>query len=145
MSFRATKANAYDEAKSTAASVKRLCTDTKAAALAGPISANVIRQLLDKLISAKAKFAEITAIPGIAAYAEAQEGDSAYDVSAEFTAMTSEVDGILNWVIANIPTGTGGFVLTETWSTSGVSVRTFSTAQTAGLRTELDALIATID
>jgi hypothetical protein len=145
MSFRATKPNGYDEAKSIAAELKRLCQDTKAATAAGPVSANVIRQLYDRLLSAKARFAIIAAIPGIGAYAQQQEGDPLYDVAAKFTAMTTEINDTINWIIGAIPTGTGGLVLLETWTTSGVSVRTFTTAQTAGLRTELDALIATID
>lgn len=145
MAFRATKANGYDEAKSYAADLKRLALDTKAASAAGPISANVIRQLLDSLLRTKTKLAEVSAISGIAAYAQAQEGDANYNVATEFTAMTNQIDATISWIIGAIPTGTGGFALLETWSSSGVTVRTFSTAQTAGLRTAIDALVATID
>lgn len=144
MSFRATKPNAYDLAKSYAAELKRLCQDTKAATLAGPISANVIRQLFDKLLSVDDAFDTVAAIPGLAAYAKAQEGDVNYDVAAAFTAMTDAIDNVISWIITTIPTS-GGFVLLEEWTVDGVDVRTFSTAQTANLRTQLDALIATID
>lgn len=142
--FRATKPNAYLIARTTAAELKTLCQQTRDAAAAGPISGSVVRQLLDRLIAGKATFASVAAVPGIATYAEAQEGDPTYDVAAEFNAMTAAIDDAITWILAAVPVS-GGFVLMEQWTAGGVSVRTFSTAQTAGLRAELDALIATID
>ena len=144
MAFRATKPTAYTTAKSTAAQAKQLAQQSRDAMAAGTVSGNVIRQLLDRLLIAKTTFQSVAAVPGIAAYAQAQEGDGAYDVAAEFTAMTDAIDDVGAWILANVPTS-GGYVQMEQWSASGVSVRQFTTAQTAGLRTQLDALIATID
>lgn len=143
MAFRAVKADTYNAIRSRATQLKKLATDSKALMLAGPVSASAVRQLLDLFIQGKAELNTAAAVSGIVDYAKAQEGDEAYDVAAEFTAMVSAAEGVINWIVANMPTNSG-YVLAEQWSASGVSVRTFSTAETAGLRTTLDTFIATV-
>lgn len=146
MAFRAVKADTYSAIRSRATQLKKLATDSRVA-MAGTVSANVIRQLLDAFITGKAELTAASNVSGIAAYAKSQEGDAAYDVAAEFTSMLSACDGVINWIAANIPTATnGGFtgVLLEQWSSSGVTVRTFATGQTAGLRTALQSFEDTV-
>lgn len=144
MAFRAELATAYASVRSRATQAKKLASDSKALMLAGPVSGNVIRQLLDALITAKAELQTAAAVNGIVAYAQSQEGDPEYDVAAQFTTLVDACTGVISWIVANIPTS-GGYVQMETWSASGVSVRTFSTAQTAGLRTQLDTIIAAVN
>lgn len=144
MAFRAELATAYASVRSRATQAKKLASDSKALMLAGPVSGNVIRQLLDALIAAKAELQTAAGVTGIVAYAKAQEGDPDYDVATQFTALVDACTGVISWIIANIP-ASGGYVQMETWSASGVSVRTFSTAQTAGLRTQLDTIIAAVN
>ena len=142
MAFRAVKAGTYAEIRSTATQLKKLATDSRTL-MAGTVSANVVRQLLDAFISGKAKLTAASQVSGIAAYAQAQEGDEAYDVAAEFTAMIDACTGVINWIVANIPTA-NTYVQLETWSASGVTVRTFTTGQTAGLRTALQTFEGTV-
>lgn len=144
MAFRAELATAYSNVRSRATQAKKLASDSKALMLAGPVSGNVIRQLLDALITAKAELQSAAGNNGIVAYAQAQEGDPEYDVAAQFTTLVDACTGVINWIVANIPTN-GGYVQMETWSASGVAVRTFSTVQTAGLRTQLDTIIAAVN
>lgn len=144
MAFRAVKADTYAAIRSRATQLKKFATDSKALMLAGPVSASAIRQLLDLFIQGKAELQTASGVSGIVEYAKAQEGDAAYDVAAEFTAMLSACTGVIDWIVANVPTNSG-YVLTEQWSASGVTLRTFSTSQTAGLRTTLDTFIATVN
>lgn len=142
MAFRASpqiKTDGYPESKRLALSLKAYCLDVKTASAAGPISGNLAIALHERLIADRARFQAIAAIPGIAAYAQDQENDNAYDVAAEFTAMTAAIASVRDWIIANVTTT--GWV---TFSTSGVATKTFSTAAAAGLRTQLDSLMATI-
>lgn len=143
MAFRAIKADSYNDIRNSAANLKRLATDSKNLMAAGNVSANVIRQLLDSFIAGKAKLQAASSVPGIADYAQAQEGDGAYDVQAEFTTMVNACTGVIDWIVTNIP-ASGGYVQLEQWSSSGVTVRTFTPAQTANLRTALDTFITTI-
>lgn len=144
MAFRADRPTVYDRLRQTASNAKLLAATSRAAMLAGPVSANAVRQLLESFITAKAEFVAAAAVPGIAAYAQAQEGDANYDVAAEFSAMNTAATNVINWIVNNMPKGASGHVLTETWSAAGIATRTFSTAETAGLRTVLDAFIATV-
>lgn len=143
MAFRAVKADTYAAIRSRATQLKKLAQDSKALMLSGPVSASAIRQLLDLFIQGKAELTAASGVSGIADYAKSQEGDAAYDVAAEFTAMIAGCTGVIDWIVANVPTNTG-YVLTEQWSASGVTLRTFSTAATAGLRTTLVTFIATV-
>lgn len=142
MAFRASnqiQADGYSEAKRLANSLKTYCQQVSDASAAGPISGNVAIQLHERLISDRARFIAIRDIPGIAAYVSAQEDDVTYNVATEFNAMVAAVEATRDWLIANV--ATTGWV---TFSTSGVATKTFSSAATAGLRTQLAALMATI-
>jgi len=142
MAFRASnqvQSDGYTEAKRLANDLKSYCQDVKAATEAGPISGNLAIALHERLISDRARFLAIAAIPGISAYAQSQENDNTYNAATEFTAMTNAIAAVRDWLIANV--STTGWV---TFATSGVSTKTFSTAATAGLRTQLNSLIAAI-
>lgn len=142
MAFRASnqiQADALSEAKRRANDLKTYVNEVKAASAAGPISGNLAIALMERLVSDKARFAAIAAVPGIGAYAQAQESDGAYNVATEFTTMTNAIDSLGAWLIANV--NTTGWV---TFSASGVATKTFTTVQTAGLRTAIDSLAATI-
>lgn len=126
-----------------ARTLKSHVQSVKDASAAGPISGNVLVELYLRLVAAKASFDAAAAVPGIAAYARDQFGDEGLDVVAEFTAMSSAITACGTWIATNFP-ASGGYILKDQLTASGVSVRSFSTAQTAGLRTQLDALLGTI-
>lgn len=147
MAFRAVLATTYINARGYATQLQKLASDSKTLMAAGNVSANVIGQLLDSFIIGKAQLNAAAGVSGIAAYAKAQEGDANYDVAAAFTAMMSACDGVINWIVANVPTATsGGFtgVLLESWSSSGRTVRSFTSTQTAGLQTALQTFIDSV-
>ena len=143
MAFRAERASTYTAIRNRATQLKRLAQDSHDLTLDGPVSASAVRQLLDQFILGKAELQAAAQVPGMAEYAQAQEGDPEYDVAAQFTAMINAATAVINWIVNAVPKS-GGYVLHEQWSASGVSVRTFSTNDTAGLRTVLNAFIATV-
>lgn len=143
MAFRAELATVYASVRSRATQLKKQASEASAAMLAGNVSGNLVRQILDGCVTAKNEFAAAAQVNGLAAYAQNAEGDSEYNVAAEFTAMTGAIDNILTTIIALIPTS-GGYVLMEQWSTSGVTTRVVTPAQSANLRTALDAFVATV-
>lgn len=145
MAFRATRPAIYTRIRSIAGDLKRLCEVTKEASLAGPVSANVILQLFLDLIKARDALEEASAVPGLAEYAQAQEGDTEYDVVAEFQAMLGAIEGLIDWITANISQDGDGYVLVYKWTDDGVTTRSYSTAALSGFRTEIDKVIATID
>jgi len=97
------------------------------------------------LINAKAQLTAAAGTAGIVDYAKAQTGNASLNIVTEWQAMMDAIDAVGAQILSDVPTGAGGFRLVESWTASGISVRQFTTAQTASLRTALSALIATID
>lgn len=139
-------AGAWAIARGIAAEVKTRSVLLRSTSLAGPISAWSIIDYATFLADAKVAFARCSSLSGINAYAQAQIGDATINVATEFSNMVSQLNATVAWIIANFPKDGGGFLLAATWLADGrITYRTLTTAQTAGLRTALDALIATID
>jgi hypothetical protein len=86
-----------------------------------------------------------SALPGIGQYARDQIDDQLINLGAEFTTMVTTAGGVRDWIVANFPNNVG-FLLERSFDVNGRMVLgTLSSAQTAGLRTELDLLIAAIE
>lgn len=135
-------ASALDRAQAQASSIKRIAANNRDRMAAGPITAGGVFSLLDNLIGAKAVLSEAASMQGIAEYAQAQLGQ---DISGDFAAMMNAIDTATAWIINAIPKA-GGYIQTEAINADGSRTeRTFTTAQTAGLRAALDTIIATID
>lgn len=136
-------ASALDRAQSQADSIKRIAQNNKDRMAAGTITAGGLLSLLDNLAGAKTALSDAAGLAGMGEFAQAQLGQT---VTTEFANLMTALDNAGAWIISNFPKDAGGYLLAETWGTNGARVeRTFTTAQTAGLRTLLDALIATID
>jgi hypothetical protein len=140
MAFRTTKSTAYRSALDTCTQLKKYCQDVRDLMAAGPISGNLAIELHERLIRDRATLNAVSAVTGIAAYAQSQEGDGTYNVATEFAAVVAAIESVRDWLITNVNTTSW-----VTFSTAGVSTKTFSSAATAGARTQLDALVATIE
>jgi hypothetical protein len=139
-------AQALPLAQAVAGNIKFQAQNLVTACGQGPVAANVILNYLTVLADAQLTFAKVAAVPGIAAYAQAQVGDA--NISAEFSAMTSAITAVTNWALANFPVDASGFLQAIAFtgdSTGRTQQATFTTAQTTGLVTVLNALIATIN
>lgn len=138
--------NAWENARQFAGQLKTAAQNLRTASAAGLVSATDILNFQVQLADAKAQFAVYSAVPGLAAYAQAQVNDGSLNVATSFSTMVAQIDVCTGWVVTNFPKDGNGFLLAQTFDNSGrPSDRTFSTVSLAAFRTQLDALIATID
>lgn len=130
----------------TAGVVKQQAQQIKAASLAGPTSASNVITYAGDLADNRDLISRLAATPGLSAYAQAQYNDGTLDITAAFNAMMTAVDATRSWVNTNFPKDGAGNLLEKKFDAQvRVQLNTFTTAQLAGFRTQLDALIATID
>lgn len=89
---------------------------------------------------------QVKALPGIAAFASDVFGDPTLDVAAEFTAMVSAADALAAWLYNNVPkdVGTDAQLERAVQTDGSIVYLTFTSVQTAGFRTQVDAFVATI-
>lgn len=147
MAFRASNIiplSAYQTVKRAAAQLKASAQGVRAQLAASNASYDFLRDIYRTLERAQAQFTQLAATPGLADYAKAQENDPAYDVAAEFTAMQSAITATLTWMNNNVPTSVTAKPPAN-WGDGALIATEFTPAQTAGLRAQLDAVIATID
>lgn len=140
MAFKASNVvpqEAYRIVKQAAVNLKANLQTANATMAAGVVGVPYLRALYERLADTNAQFDALKTTPGLAAYAQAQEDDPAYDVVAEFTAMQTAIVAALAWMDTNEPAQ----VSIEDFEVT----TTFSPGATAGLRSELAAVIATID
>ena len=143
MAFRASNQSLQDvlvQIKRTAFAVKR---DAAALRSDSGSQATPFVRIQDFYRSLQARRADMTAraaTPGLAAYAKDQENDQSYDVVAEFNVMRAAIVATEDWIVINMPA-----TIAVSSSTSDIVLADFSPGAMAGLRTQLDALIAAID
>lgn len=137
-------AQVLEDVDRRAMSVKEYATRYRTQMAAGDVLATVIVDLFIRLKSDKAAFVTAASTSGLGVYAQAQKNDQNLNIGNEFTAMNAAIDGVTTWIETNFPKDANGYLLRETWSASGPVDRAFSSANTAGLRTVLATLIATI-
>lgn len=139
-------AEAWGDARAAAANVKSRAQQASAASSAGTLTGDQALQLSTFLADSKVQLQRDAAVSGIAAYAQSQVGDPALNVAAEFSAMLTALDAVVTWVVANFPKDGTGRLLHQTLTAAGRPVSApFTAAQTAGLRTALDGLSASIN
>jgi hypothetical protein len=103
-----------------------------------------LRGLYQVLKRADDQFTSLKTTPGLAAFAQAQESDPAYNVVAEFTTMQDAISGVTAWMATNLPLSVTLRPVTE-WGSSGSLIATeYTPAQTLQLRNRLDTVIASI-
>jgi hypothetical protein len=137
---------AWGTVRSLAAAVKAEAQNIRTLSAAGTLGAANLLHLVTFLADVKSENQRLAAVPGLQAYAQSQVNNTGLDLAAEFTAMRTQLDATTAWVVANFPKDANGFLLAQTIGADGRQVdRVFTAAQTAALRTVLDALIATID
>lgn len=133
--------------RSLARNVKNHANEIRTASAAGPIAARRIVTMADSFAQINAQFNTLKAAQGLGAYAKSQYDDAAFDIVAEFNAMQTALAGVIAWVVANIPkdSASNRWLAVEELVNGIRTDRTFTSAATAPLRTQLDALIAAID
>lgn len=77
--------------------------DAWSAKLAGNVTALDAMEIVASISRALDVMDTQAAMPGIAAYAEAQHGGTGYNVAAEWTEARAALDAVRAWLRANIP------------------------------------------
>lgn len=124
--------------------VKQQAQALRTDAAAGAIQSGRILSTHQYLRAERAALTAAASTPGLAQYARDQKNNQTLDVVAEFTAVIAAIDQVVGWIETNFPKDAGGFLLERTLGADGPLERTFTPAQTAGFRTQLDSLIAMI-
>jgi len=148
MAFRATNIipfRAYQQVKGAASQLKINCVDFIASTLASGATYSFLRDVYLTLYNANNQFTQLASTPGLAAYAQSQENDVNYDIAAEFTSMQSTLTAAINWLNANVPTNVVAVSPVNWPSSSNMISTTFTSGQTAPLRTLLQAIVDAIE
>lgn len=141
-----TRDNALERVDQTAARLKANCVRWRAILGNGDVAADfVTEEVLRGLVVSRAVFADAAAVPGIAAYVASQRSVTEQQVIDAFTDMDGAVEDAIGWIVNALPKNAGGFLLLRTIAADGaMAYRSFTPAETAGLRTILQAVEATI-
>lgn len=134
--------------RDVAAQVKARSASLNASCAAGDVGSSSLLDYATFLADAKLALNTASSVTGIAAYAQQQIGDDTFDIVESFTTMVAQIDATTAWFVANFPKDGNGFLLAKIFAGANngrTQDRQFTPAQTAGLRTVLVALIATID
>jgi hypothetical protein len=129
-----------------AAQAKERATSAVATMAAGPVDTTFVFSLLDGLAGLIANLNSVKNTAGLDAYATAQVPGYAGTMSSDITATINAAQACIDWVVANFPKdSTASFLLAQSLNADGSrTMRSFSAAQTAGFRTALNNLLATI-
>lgn len=110
--------------------------------LAGSVNSDFIYRMLDQLAGAVAALNIWKAVAGLDAYATGQ--GYVGTLSSDCTATASAATTCITWVVNNFPAASGFLQAYSLNADGSRTPRTFTSAQTAGLQTDLTAFIATI-
>ena len=108
------------------------------------VSGAFVISILVDVKSAITTFNDTSTVPGIAEYVQDQYNDDGIDVVAEFAAMKTTSENVRDWIITNLPKANGYLAVRTMDATGKISDRMFSPADTANLRTQMEAVIGTI-
>ena len=136
-------AQRYETLKSYALHVRQRTSSFIAELAAGPVESVTVIQEYQNLGAARDRLNQAAALSGIGAYAQAAEDDPTYDVVAEIGVVVTAIEAALTWVDSNFP-ASGGYILFAQIDDGAVTNRSFTEAQTAGLRTALQAVVTAI-
>lgn len=110
--------------------------------LAGTVNSDFIYRMLDQLGTVITALNQWKAVTGLDTYATGQGYTGT--ISSDCTSTVTAAQNCIAWVVVNFP-NSGGFLQAYTLNADGTRTpRSFTTAQTAGLQTNLTAFVATI-
>lgn len=141
------QAKAYGDFLSHAQGVYQVTFNLYSRALTDDIGAHNIDAYIGSLKTMLNKMQTLTAVPGLASFAKAQESDPTYEPATEYAAVVAAADAVISWVYNNLPKDANGYELTYTrdLATGAKIPRVFTPAQTATFRTQLSNLLGTFN
>ncbi len=137
---------AFSLIRANAAGWKAQAQNALASLQAGSVNSDFVFRMLDQLAAAIIALTAWKAVSGLDAYATGQGYTGT--MSADCTATIAAAQACLTWVVTNFPVSSApqsGYLEAYTLNADGSrAARNFTTAQTAGLQTNLASFIATI-
>lgn len=137
---------ALDQVRGSAAGIKGGAQSYLAQLQSGPINTDWVFQFLDAARFARDNLNAQASTPGLNVYATSQWSGYAGTLTTDIATVVANINACISWVAANFPTDAAGFI--EGYKLNADGSRTpasFTSAQTAGLQTQLQALIASIE
>lgn len=139
-----------DEIDQAAILLKNQATAQKNFSLGGTLNMDFVRRFFDVLVYVNNFFISTTSVTGLPAYITSEKQAAVADPLGEFVAMRAQVVATLDWLRTNVPQDLFGgnqyklaFAFPTDNTTSSLPL-TFTAAQTASYRTQLDLLLATV-
>ena len=127
----------------TALQIKAYMQARIAQCAAGSVTSSTLLDIYMRLATANDTLAAAASVSGLGDYARAQKDNAELDVIAEFTAMRAAIASAKAWLVTNLPKS-GEYLLLVTLGDDRPIDREFPAAQTAGLRTVMQAVADTI-
>lgn len=117
------------------------------AIVAGPVKGDLIFTSCNFFATINIQLTQIAAVPGIAAYAQAQsQALASTDIVAGFNALETALTAVLTWIVTNFPHDVNGNLLYIQFNGQAQTVIVmFTPAQLAPLVALLTAMSATIN
>lgn len=138
--------NAWQGIRGAAGTIKSRSQWLRDLASSSGVSADLIVRYLDEMVAMRVILDRMTAVPGLSAYVRQQIDNQTIDIVAEFQTMRTQLAATIQWIVDNFPkSNPGGYASAYTLTTNGTQFRTLAQASLAGLVTQIDSLIATID
>ena len=137
---------AFIQVMGQAAGIKAQATDALGALQSGNVDTAWVFNAVDIMRNTITNFNRFKNVAGLNTYATEQVSGYAGTMTTDITATIAAVQDCLDWIVANFPKdSTATYLLAFTMAADGSRTpRQFTPAQTAGLQTKLQALIATI-
>ena len=137
--------SAYNRARNAALNLRQYCQAKSAVIQTSGMNGNDLLGIIETLKQSSIDFATLKVTPGIAQYAKDQENDQAYDVATEFNALESLVNTAVTNLAASLPVDSNGYLLLLKLQGSVKDWRAFTSAQLAGIKSDLDAIILAVN
>ncbi len=131
-------ADAYNKVRRDALAAK-VYAQAKSSEMLANFSANETLALLETMKFYRDQIDTASAVPGIVAYAQAQEDDPAYDIVAEYLALKVSIQAVIDDILATFPSATF-----HSFSGEDQSFQEFTPAQTTTLRGLLDTVVSLV-
>jgi hypothetical protein len=138
---------ALNQIMATSSDIKVNGANAVSTLAAGSVDTNYVFMLLDRLRQTIVTLNQVKGVAGLNAYATAQLPGYAGAMVADINATIAACQACIDWVVGIFPKDASvpPWLLAESLNADGSRTpRLFTPAQTAGLRTALTSLIATI-
>lgn len=128
-----------------ATGIRQQAVEALAALQAGPVNTAWIFSMIDQMRDAMARFDRFKNVAGLNGRATAEVPGYVGSMTSDIAATQLAMQDCIDWIVANFPKAASGEILAQTLNVDGTRTpRSFSSIQTAGFATKLQALIATI-